>query len=215
MNHRVPLKKNRPLQFMIVAYTGIWIWMAISPYSRFDWVLENLLIWAALIGLVCMYFRFAFSNLSYALIALFLVLHTVGAHYSYNENVVDIWLKQILHSERDNYDRLVHFSFGLLLAYPIREALGAWTRLGSRWLYVITCTVVLALGAFYELIEMWVAMIVAPEIGTLFLGTQGDPWDSQHDMEVALYGAILAMLVTALVKKLKSGTGAHSETYQE
>ncbi|BFT74824.1 DUF2238 domain-containing protein [Paenibacillus sp. P36] len=192
---------NRPLHAMIVIYVGLWIWMAIAPYSRFDWVLENLLIWAALIALVSTYKLNKLSNLSYSLIGLFLALHTVGAHYSYNENIVDVWLKLILHSERDNYDRLVHFSFGLLLAYPLREALSAWTQLSRRWLYVMTCVTILALGAFYELIEMWVALLVAPEIGTLFLGTQGDPWDTHHDMELALYGAVIAMVVTAVMRR--------------
>ncbi|MBA2939191.1 DUF2238 domain-containing protein [Paenibacillus sp. CGMCC 1.16610] len=196
---------NWPLHAMIVIYAGLWIWMAIVPYSRFDWVLENLLIWAALIALVSTYKLNKLSNLSYALIGLFLALHTVGAHYSYNENIVDVWLKLILHSERDNYDRLVHFSFGLLLAYPLREALRAWTQLSRRWLYVMTCVMILALGAFYELIEMWVALLVAPEIGTLFLGTQGDPWDTHHDMELALYGAVIAMVVTAVLRRGSGG----------
>ncbi|KRF18462.1 DUF2238 domain-containing protein [Paenibacillus sp. Soil787] len=199
----ISFTKNRFLQMMIVVYVGIWIWLAVKPYSRYDWVLENLLIWAALIGLVSTYKFFTFTNLSYVWIALFLVLHTIGAHYSYNENWVDVWLRQIFHSQRDNYDRLVHFSFGLLLAYPIREAMSAWTRLSSQWLYVITCVIVLAMGAFYELIEMWVALLVAPEIGTLFLGTQGDPWDTHHDMELALYGAVIAMVVTAVWRKVR------------
>ena len=94
----ISFTKNRFLQMMIVLYVGIWIWLAVEPYSRYDWVLENLLIWAALIGLVSTYKFFAFSNLSYAWIALFLVLHTFGAHYSYNENWVDVWLKLMLHS---------------------------------------------------------------------------------------------------------------------
>lgn len=194
----IPFTKNRFLQILIIIYAGIWTWLAVSPYSRYDWVLENLLIWAALIGLVSTYKLFSFSNLSYTWIVLFLLLHTVGAHYSYNENVVDRWMKLILHIERDPYDRLVHFSFGLLLAYPIREAMQAWTQLGRKWLYVMTCIIVLAMGAFYELIEMWVAFIVAPEIGTLFLGTQGDPWDTHHDMELALYGSVIAMGITAM-----------------
>jgi len=197
---KIPFRENRYLHGIIVLYTVFWAWMAIAPYSRFDWVLENLLIWLALLVLLVLHRQFAFSNASYTLIALFLALHTLGAHYSYNENIVDFWMKLLFHTPRDNYDRIVHFSFGLLLAYPLREALAVWTGLRRSWLSVITCTVVLALGAFYELIEMWVAHMVAPEIGTLFLGTQGDPWDSQHDMEVALYGAVIAMLATAVVR---------------
>ncbi|NEW04600.1 DUF2238 domain-containing protein [Paenibacillus sp. SYP-B3998] len=198
MIYRIPFKQNWQLHLIMAIFIGVWIWMAVAPYNRFDWFLENLLIWATLLLLAGTYNQFVFCNFSYALIALFLLLHTLGAHYSYNENVIDIWLKLIFHSERDHYDRLVHFSFGLLLAYPIREVMRAWTSLGSKWLYAITCIFVLAMGAFYELIEMWVALMVAPEIGTMFLGTQGDPWDSQHDMELALYGSIIAMLLTAV-----------------
>ncbi|MBP1966239.1 DUF2238 domain-containing protein [Paenibacillus aceris] len=205
-NHAKSFRANWPLHLMILIYTGLWIWMAVKPYSRFDWVLENLLIWAALIVLVSTYRLFAFSNVSYALFGLFLALHTIGAHYSYNENIVDVWLKLIFHSERDNYDRLVHFSFGFLLGYPLREALSAWTLLTRRWLYVMTCVSILAFGAFYELIEMWVALLVAPEIGTLFLGTQGDPWDTHHDMELALYGAVIAMVITAVLSRRTQAT---------
>ncbi|UJF31906.1 DUF2238 domain-containing protein [Paenibacillus hexagrammi] len=202
--------KNRILQVIITAFTLIWIYLAIKPYSRYDWVLENLLIWAAVVFLAVMYRFFRFSNLSYLLIAIFLYLHAVGAHYSYNENIVDVWMKQLFHAKRDNFDRVVHFSYGLLLAYPLREALKVWTKLGNAWLNVLTCMIILATGAFYELIEMWVAMIVAPEIGTLFLGTQGDPWDSQHDMELALYGSILAMVVAAVVRRIRLNAYPHS-----
>ncbi|OCT15701.1 hypothetical protein A8709_12910 [Paenibacillus pectinilyticus] len=195
------MKENRVLQGIILIWLVLWGWLAISPYSRGDWILENLLIWAALAGLVSTYRVFAFTNGTYGLLAVFLLLHSIGAHYSYNGTEIDRWLGVVFSSKRDNYDRLVHFSFGLLCAYPIREGLQAWTRLGRGWLSTMTCVIVLAMGAFYELIEMWVALIVAPDIGTLFVGAQGDPWDAQHDMELALYGAIVAMCVTALWKR--------------
>lgn len=197
--------KNHVLQVIILVWLGVWGWLAIDPYSRGDWVLENLLIWAALLALVMTYRVFVFTNVTYGLLAIFLLLHAFGAHYSYNGTWIDGWIRSLFGVERDSYDRLVHFSFGLLCAYPIWEGFRAWTRLGRRWLYVMTCVIVLAMGAFYELIEMWVAMIVAPEIGTLFVGAQGDPWDAQHDMELALYGAILAMAVTFVWKRWRDG----------
>lgn len=199
---RLPFRANRALHAMLMVFGGIWLWLAVSPYSRYDWVLENLLIWLALLVLVISYRYFQFTNLSYALMTLFLLFHAVGAHYSYNETFMDPWLKQLFHVQRNPYDRLVHFSYGLLLAYPIRELIMVWAKISGWWTYAFACTIVLATGAFYELIEMWVALLVAPEIGTLFLGTQGDPWDTQHDMELALYGAVLAMGAAALVKRL-------------
>ncbi|WNR45938.1 DUF2238 domain-containing protein [Paenibacillus roseipurpureus] len=196
-----PWKKNGQLQSIIVLWLVVWGCLAIAPYSRYDWVLENLLIWAALAGLVGTYRLFTFTNTSYALLAVFLLLHAYGAYTSYNTTGFDTWMRQLFGTERDNYDRLVHFSFGLLCAYPIREALGAWTTLGSKWIYAMTCVIVLAMGAFYELIEMWVAFLVAPELGILFVGAQGDPWDAQHDMAVAMYGAMIAMGLTAIWKR--------------
>jgi putative membrane protein len=101
------------------------------------------------------------------------------------------------------FDRIVHFCYGLLMAYPLREVMLRVVKLKGFWAYAFTVTILLATGAFYELIEMWAALIVAPEIGTLLLGTQGDPWDTQHDMAAALYGATMAMIITVLVKKIR------------
>ncbi|WP_236290026.1 DUF2238 domain-containing protein [Paenibacillus allorhizoplanae] len=199
--NKKPFQTNWILHMILVVWLGVWGWLAIAPHSRGDWVLENLLTWATLLGLIATYSVFTFSNLTYGLLASFLLLHSVGAHFSYNGTWFDPWLRHIFGSERDHFDRLVHLSFGLLCAYPIYEGLRVWTTLGRRWIYVMTCVIVLAMGAFYELIEMWVAMIVAPEIGTLFVGAQGDPWDAQHDMELALYGAVIAMCVTAFGKR--------------
>lgn len=198
----IPLRQNGVLLTSLGLYILIWGALAWEPYNRFDWFLENLLIFAAAIVLGFSYKKFAFSNLSYLLLFLFLMLHTIGAHYSYNTNPLDAWLKTTFHFPRDEFDRIVHFSFGLLLAYPMRE----WAMRVLHWSRRASCFLIplfiLGCGAFYELIEMWVASIVAPEIGVMFLGTQGDPWDTQHDMAVALYGAIVAMGTTALIAVL-------------
>jgi putative membrane protein len=185
----------------MAVYAIFWIWMAVSPYNRFDWVLENLLIWLTLTVLLLTYRWFAFDNLSYLLIGIFLSLHTLGAHSSYTVEPLDEAMKAVLGFQRNNYDRIVHVCFGLLLAYPIREFVVRVMQIKGRWSYVYPVVIVFAGGAFYELIEMWVAQIVAPDIGAMFLGSQGDPWDAQHDMEVALYGAIIAMLITYAFKK--------------
>ncbi|MDF2960067.1 MAG: hypothetical protein K0S39_1802 [Paenibacillus sp.] len=193
----LPFKSNRLLQAVLAAYTVFWAVMAIEPFNRFNWFLENLLVFATILVLAVTYRSFALSNWSYLLIAVFLSLHTFGANYSYNTTPLDSWLRELFHTERDGYDRIVHFSYGLLLAYPIRELFVRTVGQIGFWAYAMPVVFVLASGAFYELIEMWVAFIVAPEIGTLFLGTQGDPWDTQHDIELALYGAVIAMMLTA------------------
>ncbi|MFD0678690.1 MULTISPECIES: DUF2238 domain-containing protein [unclassified Paenibacillus] len=196
-----PFRSNRMLQVLLAIYLLFWVLMAIEPYSRFNWFLENLLILATITGLVGTYRRFAFTNMSYLLIVVFLILHTFGANYSYHTTPLDSWIRELFHTERDGYDRVVHFSYGLLLAYPIREFIVRTMGPRGLWDFALPVVLVLASGAFYELIEMWVALLVAPEIGTLFLGTQGDPWDTQHDMELAMYGAILTMLFTAAAAK--------------
>ncbi|WP_248930115.1 DUF2238 domain-containing protein [Paenibacillus hamazuiensis] len=202
LSSSLPLRSNRALLCMTAVYGAFWGWMAVSPSSRYDWFLENLLIFATLIALAATYRRFAFSNRSYAMTALFLALHTWGAHYSYGSMPIEAWLQSITGSTRDNYDRIVHFCYGLLLAHPIFEFLLRYAKLGRGTAYIFSATVILASGAFYELIEMWVAHLVAPEIGTLFIGTQGDEWDTQHDMELALYGAIIALSVTAGMRRM-------------
>lgn len=197
--HDIPIRRNGLLQLGLCTYAGFWLWMSVHPYSSYDWWLENLLTFLALAGLMSAFPFFRFNNLSSLLILAFLALHTLGAHYSYNTTPIDSWINRLFHFGRDNYDRVVHFSFGLLVVYPVREFVVRVILPRQGWSYILAPLVILAFGAFYELIEMWVAQIVAPEIGTLFLGTQGDPWDSQHDMEAALYGAAAVMAVNAAV----------------
>lgn len=194
--------ENLILQKMVFLFCAFWLWMAWEPVNRFDWFLENLLVVAVALVLVRSYRPFPLSNLSYALIGVFLTLHLVGAHYAYTANPLDEWMKQTFQLERNPYDRIVHFSFGLLMAYPIREVIWRLLPLRNAWSYAVAVMAVLACGAFYELIEMWVAQLVAPELGTMFLGTQGDPWDTQRDMELALYGAVLAMAINAGLDRL-------------
>lgn len=168
-------------------------------------MLENLLIWLTIAGLIFTYWRCRLSLGAYGMLGLFLLLHAVGANYSYDVPLVTEWLKQAGFTDlsRNSYDRVVHFSFGLLCVLPVREALGRWTGMKAGGQSATACVVILALGAFYELIEMWVAFLVAPELGTKFLGSQGDEWDAQHDMELALYGALLAVVLRALFSRMR------------
>lgn len=195
--------RNIPQQIMFWSYLIFWVWAAIEPYYWEDWLIENLLVFAAAIALVSTYWRFQFSNLSYLLLTLFLMLHTLGAHHSYYVPIPD-WIDEALGNVgRWNYDRVVHLSYGLLLTYPIWEVLRRVVRLTGFWAYSFAVMVIVATGAFYELLEMWVALLVAPELEDAFVGTQGDIWDPQKDIALALYGALVAVGVTALVRRLR------------
>lgn len=189
-------RSNRPLQWMIAWLAGLWLVTAIAPFNRFDWLLENLLVFIYAALLLATWRRFPFSNTSYGLFTLFLTLHLVGAHYTYAETPLGFWLRDAFDLSRNHYDRLVHFAYGLLIAYPFREVLLRAARVRPGWSYFLAVTAVLGFSGFYEVLEAWIAMIVSPELGDAYLGTQGDIWDAQRDMGLAFFGAILAMLVT-------------------
>jgi putative membrane protein len=186
-------------RFLLVAFVAVWIWAAIKPVFREDWLLENYLVFLffPLILLLGRYFEL--SNISYTLIAVFGALHVIGSHYTYSLVPFGYTLQHWFGAERNMYDRLVHFSFGALLAYPVREAFLRIAKVRGFWGYYLPLDVTLAMSAVYEIIEWIVAARVNPESGLAFLGSQGDVWDAQKDMLVAGIGAFVAMLIVALI----------------
>ena len=195
-SNKETLWRSRLLQGLVVWYAIVWIVLAISPVDRSDWLLENILAICLILVLVVTYRKFPFSDLSYLLIAIFMTLHAVGAHYTYSEVPVGFWLKDALGLSRNHFDRIVHFAFGLLLAYPIRELLIRRAGAHDPWSYVLAVTVVQACSDLFEITESWVALSVEPDLGNAYLGTQGDEWDAQRDMTAAFTGAVLAALAT-------------------
>ena len=192
---------------MLAGFALVWIALAIAPSYRSDWLLENLLVFA-FVGLLAGSFRrFQFSNLSYGFFTLFLLLHAYGAHYTYSEARFGFWLRDTLDLARNPYDRIVHFSFGLLLAYPMRELTQRLLKARGVWAYLVPFFLILAMSAGYESIESWVARIVSPELGSAYLGTQGDEWDAQRDMDRAMTGAAIALALTWLGERLRSHAG--------
>ena len=202
----IPFRDNRLLQGLLVWLGIFWIVTALGPLDRRDWFLENLLVFTYAAVLILSYRKFTFSNLSYGLFTVFLSLHLIGAHYTYSEVPFGYWLQQALDLSRNHYDRIVHFAYGLLIAYPFREILLRAARVSMHWSYFLSVTAVLAFSAFFEILEAIVAIIVSPELGAKYLGTQGDEWDAQEDMLLAFLGAILAMLVTWLLHKKSERT---------
>lgn len=197
--------ENYP-KYCLLIYLIIWILLSINPLNRLDWFLENLLPFIFVPLLMFTYKKFKFSNLSYTLITIFMILHAVGAHYTYSEVPFTKSLFNILHFQRDNYDRMVHFTFGLLMIYPLREFLVKFAGIKKLWGYFIPVSIIMSASAAYEITEWIVAIIVAPDNAIAWLGIQGDLFDSQKDMLMASIGAIIAMLITHFVniKKYKN-----------
>ncbi|MBA4141825.1 MAG: DUF2238 domain-containing protein [Nitrosospira sp.] len=193
MNEK-PFRERRLLQALCICYTIIWILTAIEPVKRNDWLLENLLVFTSVPALVFTYQRLPLSDISYVLIFLFLVMHAVGAHYTYAEVPLGYWLKDLLQLERNHFDRIVHFWFGVM-AYPVQEVVVRGMRVANFWALVLPASIIVALSGFFEIIEAVIAMLVDPELGTAYLGTQGDVWDAQKDMALAIVGAALAVSI--------------------
>lgn len=200
----VGFSRNRFLQALVAWYAVVWIVTAIAPLDRKDWFLENLLVVALVVILVGTYRAFPLSDLSYLLITAFMTLHAVGAHYTYANVPLGFWIQNTFGFARNHFDRVVHLSFGLLMAYPIREVFLRIANTRGVWAYYLPLDVTLAFSALYEIIEMVIATMVAPGTGDAWLGTQGDVWDAQKDMGLAALGALLCMCVTALIRKLRA-----------
>ncbi len=199
---RTPLKSNIWLWIFMTAFLGLWIETLIGTTDIYNWLLENALTFLFFIFLLVTFKKFQFSDLSYLLICVYLCLHVYGAKYTYAENPFGYWLMDFFDATRNHYDRIVHFSFGFLLAYPMREIFLKWLQYPKRVSWVLPIEITLSVSAFYELIEWAVADLFFTEQGVAYLGTQGDIWDAQKDIFLAFIGAILATIIVSLVKKV-------------
>jgi putative membrane protein len=184
---------------LAIIFAVIWCWAAIEPIHPEDWLLENYLVFVSVPLIIVLGVYFRLSNLSYTLITLFMVMHVIGSHYTYAEVPFGKILKSWFGSDRNMYDRLVHFSFGLLLSYPVREIFIRICRARGFWGYYFPVELTLAFSALYEVIEWAAAANVDTSAGLAFVGAQGDIWDAQKDMAMAGLGSIVAMIVTLLL----------------
>jgi putative membrane protein len=190
-----PFRERRLLHTLCICYAIIWIIAAIDPVKRDDWLIENILVFIAVPALIFTYRRLPLSDISYTLIFLFLVLHTVGAHYSYSEVPLGYWLKHQFDLQRNHFDRIVHFGFGLLLTYPIHGILAGAAKARGAWSLLLPPAVIVSLSGFFEIIEAVVAWLVSPELGQAYLGTQGDVWDAQKDIALAILGSVITVAI--------------------
>ena len=199
---------RRPyLLILALLFCAEWILLAIDPLYRKDWALENALIVLFVVALVGSYKQLPLSRVSYTLIFVFLCLHEIGAHYTYSEVPYDSWFQaltgktfnELVGWERNNFDRIIHFFYGLLLAYPVREIFLRVANVRGFWGYFLPLDLTMSSSMLYELIEWGAASSFGGELGMAYLGTQGDVWDSHKDMALASLGALMAMAFTALL----------------
>jgi putative membrane protein len=203
----LPAAYHRFAGALAAALGVFWLWLAIDPADRPTWVLENVLFVVFVGALALGYRRLVLSRLSYALIFVFLCLHTIGAHYTYSLVPYDEWsqvvtgwtVSEVMGWERNHYDRVVHFLFGALLAYPAREVLVRVAGVRGFWGYAMPLLLMMSFSLVYELLEWAAALAFGGDLGIHFLGTQGDQWDGHRDMALASLGALGAMTVTAAV----------------
>lgn len=191
---------RRSLQWnLLFSFFVAFAWSGIGPKDRFTWVLEVAPAVVALGILLATRRRFPFTTLAYVAMWLHGIILLVGGHYTYAEVPVGDWMRDALHLSRNHYDRFAHFGQGFLPAVVVREILVRRSSLQpGKWMFFIVTCICLAISATYELIEWWTAVLTG-ESAHAFLGTQGDPWDTQWDMMLALIGAIVSQVVCSRV----------------
>lgn len=204
--HEPQIPSRRELLVLLIIYLIGFTVLAIRPYDRADWALENFFPVSMLLALLLTYKYFKFTRLSYYLLFFYLFVQSYGGHYTYALTPPFGWLRDQYGLSRNHYDRVAHFMLGFLMAMPVREILLRYIQASRRWMAFLTAAILLAIGAFYEFIEWWVAVLVTPELGDKFLGTQGDIWDSHWDMFLALVGAILALAIFSKLHDRQLGT---------
>jgi putative membrane protein len=188
------IEKKYLYTWLIIFFAAL-MWSAVKPHDYFTWILE---VFPALVGFViiaALYKNFKFTQLTYRLILIHMIILMVGGHYTYAQVPLFNWIREIFNLSRNNYDKLGHFAQGFIPAIIIREILLRKSPLKrGKWLFFIVVSICLAFSAFYELIEWWIAAL-SGTAAEAFLSTQGYVWDTQSDMAMALIGAIIALLI--------------------
>jgi len=211
----VPFTFNRFLHTLCALFLIAFVLSAIHPVMLADWALENILVVLFVGLLAATYGKFQFSELSYLMICLYLCLHEWGAHHMYANVPIGEWMRAVFHTVRNDYDRVCHFAFGLLLAYPGRELLMRQARLGGAWALWLPVLAALGFGAAYEILEAIAANLSSPQVADAFLGLQGDPWDTHKDMFMGFAGALVAMSTVAVVESRQRARRAREESLVE
>ena len=216
ITHSRPLSVMTPQEHprydlvLLIVFLLIVTALGISPRSRVDWVLENLLALLLVMVLVGVYRRVRLSAVSISLVFVFLCIHELGSHYTYALVPYDRWcsaltgvsLNKTLGFERNHYDRLVHLTYGLLMVYPIREVLARITPLRGFWVGFVALNIILSTSAVYEIVEWIGGQFLGKDTAKAFVAAQNDPWDSQADMALAVGGAFFTLWVVWFRRRL-------------
>ena len=197
---------RRYLGLLAIGFGLIWVLLGIAPHDRGTWALENAPAILLVAGVAIFHPRLRLSRMSYTLIFIFLCFHEVGAHFTYARVPYDDLIRRCFGTgindlvgwERNNFDRVVHFLYGLLLAYPVREIFLRVANARGFWGYFLPLDLTMSTSMLFELLE-WATAVVFGDGASDYLGTQGDSWDAHKDMALASLGALLAMTTTALI----------------
>jgi putative membrane protein len=197
MNTTTANRQASLLLALLVTLAAVFLWSVISPNDRFTWYLEAAPVMLAVPLLAVTFRAFPLTSLAYCMIWLHAMVLLVGAHYTYAEVPLFDWIRDTFGYTRNHYDRVGHIAQGFFPAIIAREVLLRRSPLVTgKWLFFLTTCVCLAISAFYELVEWWVAIWSGSE-AVAFLATQGDVWDTQWDMALALSGAVASQLLFA------------------
>jgi len=179
---------------LLVSLAAVLVWSVVKPFDFFTWVLEALIPVVGVLVLLFTYRKFRLTNLAYVLIWIHAIILLVGAHYTYSRMPAFNWLRDTFELSRNHYDRFGHIAQGFIPAILARELLLRTSPLErGKWLSFIIVCICLAISAFYELLEWWVATVTGTA-ADLFLALQGDIWDTQKDMALCLLGAVVALV---------------------
>ena len=194
-------------QFLLIVFLVVWVWSMWNPASQENWFLENK---AVFVSMPIIYFLFVwyikFSKLSLTLVTVFLILHVIGAHYNYGSVPIGKTLGALLAGEGTNiYDKIVHFSFGLLVVYPLREFFLRVAQLRGFWGYLVPYMAILTLASYYEIFEWVTVMQYDTNVGYLFIGGS-DPFDTTKDLFVAAVGALITLVTVAILEWAQSNS---------
>jgi len=196
-----PLLQHRFICLLFAIFFTYWMYGWLTCLNVEDWIIENLLVVICISLVIASHKWHRLSEFSYLCLFVFVMLHLYGAFYAYTRNNLGEWLRDTYHLARNPYDRIVHFSFGLLLAYPIREILVNKYKLTGNASWWMPIQFVFSLGTIFELIEWGVATFTDTETGETYVATQGDVWDAHKDIILALIGTTISMTILYGIKR--------------
>jgi putative membrane protein len=212
---RKSIYENTALKIACGFFICVWAYTLSDIGDTVDWILENIPVFFWIGILIFTYSKFRFSDKSYIFILIFLALHVYGAKDVYSNNEFGNWLKQITGSSRNNYDRIVHFAFGLLISYAMLDLFTNYLKWNLNLSLTAVIVLNFAFGAFYEVLEWIVVAVFFPEQGSNFLGLQGDEWDSQKDIFIDVVGSLVFIVFILINERIHFSTGKNNFFFQK